>query len=200
MLSRCSLLILSGIMALVATADSAGRSAEWYAVYGSGISRTVDGLNNTGWAAAHRHSVTGYATCCGCWGLSSNGAFELNPQRLDGEGKSLCGGTHFADVVAMGLSVIPGGGLDAAALLSGAWKVQGAAAAAAVAVRENGWSGLEIDAEWQEPSADLLLAFKQFVGTLAAALAPLGAVVVLDTNAMWTGQIGQVMLLLFALL
>jgi hypothetical protein len=59
---------------------------------------------------------------------------------------------------------------------------------------------LEIDAEWQEPSADLLLAFKQFVGTLAAALAPLGAVVVLDTNAMWTSQIGQVMLLLFALL
>ena len=147
MLYRCSLLILSGIMAAVATADAAGRSAEWYAVYGSGISRTVDGLNNTGWAAAHRHSATGYATCCGCWGLSSNGAFELNPQRLDGGGKSLCGGTHFADVVAMGLSVIPGGGLDAAALLSGAWKTQGAAAAAAVAVRENGWSGLEIDAE-----------------------------------------------------
>jgi hypothetical protein len=163
-----------------------------YAVYGSGISRTADGLNNTGFAAAYRPSLTGYSTCCGCWGLNSSGAFQLNPQRLDAGGLSLCGASHFADVVAMGVSVVPGGGLDPSALLSGAWKARGAAAAAAAAVRANGWAGLEIDVEWQQPPAELVLAFKEFVGALASALASFGAVVVVDTNALWRGQIGQV--------
>ncbi len=186
------LALSAGLAALAQDSDTPSPTAEWYAVYGSGISRAADALNNTGWAVAHRHSLTGYATCCGCWGLSSAGTFELNPQRLDGSGKSLCGGHSFADVVSMGVTVIPGGGLDSAALLSRAWKAQGAAAAAAAAVRDNGWNGLEIDAEWQDPSPPLVLAFKEFVGALAAALARIGAVVVIDTNAMWTGQIGQV--------
>ena len=163
-----------------------------YAVYGSGISRTADGLNNTGFAAAYRQSLTGYSACCGCWGLNSSGAFQLNPQRFDAGGQSLCGASHFADVVAMGVSVVPGGGLDPSALLSGAWKARGAAAAAAAAVRANGWAGLEIDVEWQQPRAELVLAFKEFVGALASALASFGAVVVVDTNALWRGQIGQV--------
>ena len=54
--------------------------------------------------------------------------------------------------------------------------------------------------EKRQRLANHITSFKQFVGALAAALAPLGAVVVLDTNAMWTGQIGQVLLFLFAVL
>jgi hypothetical protein len=37
-----------------------------------------------------------------------------------------------------------------------------------------------------------VLAFKDFVGALTSALASFGAVVVVDTNALWKGQIGQV--------
>ena len=193
---RLTLLVFSmGLAVFVCALEAPGRSAEWYAVYGSGISHTADNLNNTGWAIANRESLTGYSTCCGCWGVSSSGAFELNPQRLDGGGTSLCGGSSFADVVSMGVSVIPAGGLDSSALLSGAWKAQGAPAAAAAAVRENGWNGLEIDVEWQDPPLELLQAFKDFVGELALALADCGAIVVLDTNALWTGQIGQVLLI-----
>eukprot|EP01047_Picozoa_sp_COSAG01_P012477 COSAG01_NODE_563_length_15451_cov_70.726225_15_plen_751_part_00 len=37
--------------------------------------RTLDGLNNTGWARAHRDALTGYSPCCGCWDILPNGTF-----------------------------------------------------------------------------------------------------------------------------
>jgi hypothetical protein len=44
------------------------RRVNWFVPTG-GVRPSVDGLNNSQWAAAHRDAVTGYYYCCACWAV-----------------------------------------------------------------------------------------------------------------------------------
>lgn len=61
----------------------------------------MDGLNNTEFARLHRGAITGYYPCCGIWGVSNNGSFELSPSSPPGV---------FQPLVDMGMEVVPTGG------------------------------------------------------------------------------------------
>ena len=44
------------------------RRVNWFVPTG-GVVPSVDGLNNSRWAAAHRDAITGYYYCCACWAV-----------------------------------------------------------------------------------------------------------------------------------
>lgn len=64
---RGMLLSLAPVPLLVA-ASGESRRVNWY-VPSVGISPSVDGLNNSAWAAAHLDAITGYIYCCSCWAI-----------------------------------------------------------------------------------------------------------------------------------
>ena len=49
-------------------AGPAPRRVNWF-VPTVGVQPSLDGLNNSGWAAAHRDALTGYFYCCACWAV-----------------------------------------------------------------------------------------------------------------------------------
>jgi hypothetical protein len=184
-------LLVAMPVALLATPDhhagaldvTSSRRVNWF-VYPVGIghaawntsSRTVDGLNNTGWALKHRRALTGYMPCCGCWDIRPNGTFVasgmcigLDVQCTQYPGPSRPDGVpcdprmqaeRDAEIkaeLAMGLDIIPTGLQHhdnlSYLLTPGAdgvhawWEQPGSMESAVDLVRRNGWAGLGYDNE-----------------------------------------------------
>eukprot|EP01052_Picozoa_sp_SAG31_P055305 SAG31_NODE_15198_length_766_cov_0.829085_1_plen_189_part_10 len=108
---------------------------------------------------------------------------------LDPSGRSLCGPPYFSP--GMGgasrtIEVLPGGGISAAALRSGAWQHQHAIEAAVNATIDHDWAGLEVDDEFCCDGHGLTGAeingWIDFVSSLSAALSRVGKRLQVDVN------------------
>ena len=93
------------LASLVGGATGGARRVNWFVPTG-GVGHSLDGLNNTAWARAHKDALTGYYYCCACWAICPHASDPLDKAMCRGKKN----GTFINTGRCPGLSGIDAGG------------------------------------------------------------------------------------------